>query len=124
MKPIVFFDSEIDPESGKILDIGAADLDGKEFHSIKIADFTDFIAKYDYIGGHNIFACDLEYLGSAMPKNQTVHYIDTLCLSPLLFPKKPYHRLLKDDKLQTDMLSNPLDDSIKSMELFMDEVAA
>lgn len=124
MKPIVFFDSEIDPESGKILDIGAADLDGKEFHSTKIADFTDFIAKYDYIGGHNIFACDLEYLGSAMPKNQTVHYIDTLCLSPLLFPKKPYHRLLKDDKLQTDMLSNPLDDSIKSMELFMDEIAA
>ena len=50
--------------------------------------------------------------------------IDTLYLSPLLFPTKPYHKLLKDDKLQTDELNNPLNDSIKAKDLFHDEVAA
>ena len=124
MKPIVFFDSEINPESKSILDIGAVDIDGKKFHNARIADFTTFMSKYAYIGGHNIFACDLEYLETAIAENRTVHYIDTLCISPLLFPKKPYHRLLKDDQLQTDTLSNPLDDSVKSMELFMDEIIA
>ncbi|HWQ43658.1 MAG TPA: hypothetical protein VN456_16720 [Desulfosporosinus sp.] len=29
-------------------------------------------------------------------------FIDTLFLAPLLFPAKPYHKLLKDDKLQTE----------------------
>ena len=124
MRPIVFFDSEIDPESGTILDIGAADIEGKQFHSARIADFSAFMSKYDYIGGHNILACDLVYLAAAITQEKPVHFVDTLCLSPLLFPKKPYHRLLKDDKLQTDTLSNPLDDSIKSMELFIDETAA
>ena len=32
--------------------------------------------------------------------------------------------LLKNDKLQTDSLSNPLDDAVKSFELFCDEVTA
>ena len=50
--------------------------------------------------------------------------IDTLYLSPLLFPHRPYHALLKDDKLQTDELNNPLNDSIKAMQLFYDEVNA
>ena len=50
--------------------------------------------------------------------------IDTLYLSPLLFPRKPYHALLKDDKLQTDELNNPLNDSIKARDLFNDEVSA
>lgn len=42
--------------------------------------------------------------------------IDTLCLSPLLFPMRPYHALIKDDKLQSDSLNNPLNDSIKPMD--------
>ena len=50
--------------------------------------------------------------------------IDTLRLSPLLFPKRPYHKLLKDDKLQTDELNNPLNDSIKARDLFYDEINA
>ena len=53
-----------------------------------------------------------------------IKYIDTLFLSPLLFPNKPYHRLLKDDKLQTDELNNPLNDAIKAKELFYDEINA
>jgi len=50
--------------------------------------------------------------------------IDTLYLSPLMFPRKPYHALLKDDKLQTDEINNPLNDAIKARDLFFDEVTA
>ncbi len=42
----------------------------------------------------------------------------------MLFPTKPYHALLKDDKLQTEDTNNPLNDSIKAKDLFYDEVAA
>ena len=122
MKSIVFFDAEINPENRQILDIGAVDADGHQFHAVPVGEFTAFIKEYSYIGGHNILAFDLKYLETAIPQSASVQYIDTLCLSPLLFPAKPYHRLLKNDKLQTESLSNPLDDAVKSFELFCDEV--
>ncbi len=50
--------------------------------------------------------------------------LDTLYLSPLLFPKKPYHKLLKNDKLQTDDINNPLSDAKKAKDLFFDEQSA
>jgi ATP-dependent DNA helicase RecQ len=53
-----------------------------------------------------------------------LNVIDTLFLSPLLFPTRPYHHLLKDDKLQSEELNNPLNDSIKARDLFNDEVSA
>jgi len=34
------------------------------------------------------------------------------------------HKLLKDDKLQTEDTNNPLNDSIKAKDLFFDEIAA
>ncbi|MBQ6040343.1 MAG: RecQ family ATP-dependent DNA helicase [Oscillospiraceae bacterium] len=124
MKPILFFDAEINPENGQILDIGAVGSDGRQFHAASVGEFSSFVKEYEWFGGHNILSFDLKYLEAAMPQGDSVQYIDTLCLSPLLFPAKPYHRLLKDDKLQTDSLSNPLDDAVKSWELFCDEVAA
>ena len=124
MKPILFFDAEINPENGQILDIGAVDSDGRQFHAASVGDFSAFVKKYEWFGGHNILAFDLKYLEAAIPQSASAQYVDTLCLSPLLFPAKPYHRLLKDDKLQTDSLSNPLDDAVKSFELFCDEITA
>jgi ATP-dependent DNA helicase RecQ len=50
-------------------------------------------------------------------------YIDTLFLS-LFFPTRPYHHLLKDDKLQTEELNNPVNDSLKAKDLFNDEITA
>ena len=41
-----------------------------------------------------------------------------------MFPVKPYHSLLKDDKLITDEFNNPLNDSMKARDLLNDEVAA
>jgi len=80
----------------------------------------------EYICGHNIFKHDLKYLQNAIDSAglNNLKYIDTLFLSPLLFPAKPYHALLKDDKLQTDELNNPLNDAKKARDLFFDEVTA
>jgi len=126
MKPIIFFDTEIDPRNKKILDIGSVKSDGSIFHSNSVKDFADTLNNNDFICGHNIIKHDLKYLHkhlSSQGKNR-FKYIDTLYLSPLLFPNRPYHKLVKDDKIQTDELNNPVNDSIKAKDLFNDEITA
>lgn len=126
MNSIVFFDTEIDPNRGIVLDIGGIKENGAGFHSASIEKFIEFIRGSEYICGHNVFNHDLKYVQNAIDaaKINSLKYIDTLYLSPLLFPKRPYHALLKDDKLQTEELNNPLNDSIKAKDLFFDEVNA
>ncbi len=125
MNSIVFIDTEIDVKSKRILDIGGVDEKGENFHSCAVSDFINFVNGTRYICGHNILKHDLPYLQKASRINFSVfNCIDTLYLSPLLFPKQPYHALVKDDKLQTEDLNNPLNDAIKAMDLFYDEVAA
>ncbi|MCD4818863.1 MAG: RecQ family ATP-dependent DNA helicase [Candidatus Cloacimonetes bacterium] len=126
MKPIAFFDTEIEPDSKQILDIGAIKSDGNIFHSNSIKDFTYFLENTEFICGHNIIKHDLIYIKKYLFFNEINKFqiIDTLFLSPLLFPKRPYHRLLKDDKLQTDELNNPVNDSQKARDLFNDEITA
>ncbi|KOS05666.1 ATP-binding protein [Flavobacterium akiainvivens] len=125
-RSITFIDTEIESNKGKILDIGAIKADGNHFHKPSLGDFTQFLRGSEYVCGHNILNHDIKYVGNAVydagidPSN----IIDTLYLSPLLFPTKPYHALLKDDKLQTEDTNNPLNDSIKARDLFNDEVAA
>jgi ATP-dependent DNA helicase RecQ len=126
MPIIAFVDTEIEPNSGKITDIGGVATDGRSFHANSAAGFVHFLRGSQYVCGHNILQHDLRYIqphldAAGLPRPNV---IDTLYLSPLLFPTKPYHALLKDDKLQTDELNNPLNDAIKAKDLFFDEVAA
>lgn len=124
LKSIAFIDTEIEPNSGKILDIGSVKEDGSSFHSNSIANFIKFLQDSQYVCGHNIFNHDLKYIKNALKAADiNSKIIDTLFLSPLLFPMKPYHALLKDDKLQTEDTNNPLNDSLKAKDLFFDEVA-
>ncbi len=125
MNSIAFVDTEIEPKSRKILDIGSVKGDGNSFHSNSIADFIKFLNGTEFICGHNILNHDLQYIQKAVTdaKVNSTNIIDTLFLSPLLFPTKPYHALLKDDKLQTEETNNPLNDSIKAKDLFFDEVS-
>jgi len=125
MKSIAFIDTEIEPKSRKILDIGSVKENGNSFHSNSIADFIKFLNGTEFICGHNIINHDLVYIDKAITdaKVNSENIIDTLFLSPLLFPTKPYHALLKDDKLQTEDTNNPLNDSIKAKDLFFDEVS-
>lgn len=125
MNSIAFIDTEIDPKSQKILDIGSIKNNGSSFHKTSVDEFIRFINGTQYICGHNILNHDIKYIGKALADAgiNSENIIDTLFLSPLLFPTKPYHALLKDDKLQSEDTNNPLNDSIKAKDLFNDEIA-
>jgi len=125
MKSIAFIDTEVDANNHKILDIGGIDDKGNIFHSNSGFGLTSFLKDIQFICGHNILNYDLKYIhkftAEAGISNSNV--IDTLFLSPLLFPTSPYHSLLKDDKLQTEETNNPVNDSIKAKDLLNDEIA-
>jgi len=120
LNSIVFFDTEIEPKSRKIGDIGAITARGNSFHNSNLNEFIEFLRGNEFLCGHNIFNHDLIYLGKSISQAgiSGTNCIDTLFLSPLFFPTKPYHALVKDDKLQSDETNNPLNDSIKARDLF------
>lgn len=126
MKPISFFDIEASSETGTILDIGCIRSDEAKFHKNSIHEFIEFIKSSHFLCGHNIILHDLKFLQKQIATLKDVGFkpIDTLVLSPLLFPQKPYHRLLKDDKIQNEEANNPLNDAIKARELLLDEIDA
>ncbi len=115
---IVFIDTEVGVSTQKVQDFGAVREDGAVLHTHSSKEFNEFISKCDTLCGHNIIGHDLKYV--QLQKRYQV--IDTLPLSPLLFPNKPYHRLVKDDKLQVDELNNPVNDAKKARDLFYDEL--
>ncbi len=129
MYKVVFIDTEVSTESNIVLDYGAA-VDGSTYiHTKSAREFEEFLihngtGSRRFLCGHNIVHHDAKYIRQQMQAAGITDLIDTLYLSPLLFPDKPYHALLKDDKLLTDSLNNPLNDAIKAMELFYDEVNA
>ena len=124
LKDIVFIDAEAEPRSGKVVDIGAVKWDGSEFHANSPPGFTAFLRGCKYVCGHNILRHDAKLLKAEISKSGAKLFIDTLYLSPLLFPKKPYHKLVKDDKLVADEMNNPLNDAKKARDLLNDEISA
>ena len=123
-KSVVFFDTEISVDDKKIKDIGAVRSDKGTLHTASVSDFCAFSADADFLCGHNVVHHDMQYLAPMVDSRVPKRIIDTLYLSPLLFPKRPYHRLVKDDKLQVEELNNPVNDSQKAQTLFFDEVNA
>ncbi|ULQ55830.1 RecQ family ATP-dependent DNA helicase [Flavihumibacter rivuli] len=122
---VTFFDLEVDPKSKKIADLGYISSDHSQYHGTSIEKLLAQFNRSQFIAGHNILLHDLPYMARLYPDiefDQWKH-IDTLFLSPILFPSKPYHRLLKDDKISDDAPNNPLNDSIKARDLFFDELA-
>lgn len=117
---IAFIDTEVGLQNKKAKDFGVVRDDGAVLHTHSQDEFQRFIYGCEYICGHNIVNFDLKY--SPIKGRHT--YIDTLPISPLLFPNKPYHRLVKDDKLQVDELNNPVNDAKKAKDLFYDEIEA
>lgn len=123
-KSIVFIDTEISMSGDQINDMGAIREGKIPFHKKDFKEFLNYVKDSDYVCGHNIIAHDLRYIKKIRDVDLSSKAIDTLFLSPLLFPKHPYHALLKDDKLQVDELNNPLNDCYKAEILFYDEVNA
>lgn len=117
-----FLDVEVSVKERRVRDIGALRWDNSVFHSCNKQELVEFLNEVDFLCGHNIINHDVKYLfGKDSHKWELV---DTLYVSPLLFPERPYHRLLKDDKLICDQMNNPVNDCKKAYDLLMDEVAA
>ena len=123
-RTITFIDSEISETGGTILDLGAVKDSGQQFHSASLADFSAFLKGSDFLCGHNVLRHDLRYLRPALRGPLPGNVVDTLCLSPLLFPDRSRHALAKDDKVLPEALNNPLNDAEKARDLFYEEVSA
>ena len=124
MDKIVFIDTEVGITDRKVHDIGAVDADGNVLHTGNPNELVSFVGNTKFVCGHNIIHHDLHFLRQSLNVGLDLTAVDTLYLSPLLFPKRPYHALLKDDKLQTDELNNPVNDCKKAMQLLYDEITA
>jgi ATP-dependent DNA helicase RecQ len=126
MSSVVFLDTEADAQSQKILDLGCVNDAGNKLHSSSMDEIIPMVKNADFLCGHNFLNHDWKFLASHLQPYglEATQIIDTLFLSPLLFPARPYHALLKDDKIQNDDFNNPLSDAIKARMLFDDEVSA
>ena len=125
-RSITFIDLEVQADSGTVVDYGGLKANGSTYHGKSSDAFTMFLADSSFLCGHNLIKHDSRYMADIITRIglPTEGRIDTLNLSPLLFPRKPYHALLKDEKLLVDELNNPLSDAIKAKDLFFDEVTA
>jgi len=115
-------DCEVGMKDKRVHDIGALRWDGATFHAADKHAMMQFLDGVDYICGHNIIHHDAKYLFGEDIRECTL--VDTLYVSPLLFPERPYHRLLKDDKLVSEQMNNPVNDCEKARDLLMEEVTA
>jgi ATP-dependent DNA helicase RecQ len=74
-----------------------------------------------FICGHNALAHDVPIIRKLgyqeLPDDKV---LDTLYLSPLAFPKKPYHALIKDGKICSETRNNPVQDSRSCAEVLKD----
>ena len=114
-------DVEIGLKDHRTHDIGALKHDNTTFHKISKEELFIFLNDVDYICGHNIVHHDAKYLFT--DKICRWILVDTLYVSPLLFPERPYHRLVKDDKLMSEQMNNPVNDCKKAKDLLLDEIA-
>lgn len=119
-KPYAIIDVEVGIQDHKIHDIGALRYDDAIYHKASTQELLNFLEGVDYICGHNIIHHDAKYL---FPDNDCRWIlVDTLYLSPLLFSEYPYHKLVKDDKLMSDQMNNPVNDCKKAKDLLLDEI--
>lgn len=116
-----FVDLEVGIKDRKIHDIGILRWDGAVFHSANRREALKFLKNTDFICGHNVIHHDMKYLLG--DEKHSWILVDTLYMSPLLFPNRPYHHLLKDDKLMSEQMNNPVNDCVKARDLMMDELA-
>ena len=120
-----FVDAEVGTRDHKVHDIGALRHDGAVLHTASKEELWPFLQGVDYVCGHNIVHHDAKYLfdGEGEKGKLRRMLVDTLYMSPLLFSERPYHKLVKDDKLITDDINNPVNDCKKARSLLFDEIA-
>ncbi|SDB60630.1 ATP-dependent DNA helicase RecQ [Desulfonatronum thiosulfatophilum] len=130
----VVIDLEIHPEENRLLKIGVVDLrDRKTRHYQGRIHAGDSLAAIDslfsngsFLLGHNILGHDLPWLREHFPATGVLELppLDTLHLSPLAFPRNPYHHLVKDYKLVKVAVNDPVQDCLQAERVFHDEIEA
>src|SRR5690554_1476174 len=123
---MLYFDLEVNPKNNVINDFGAIKDTGSKIHTTNVKEFSMFIQGTKFFVGHNVVNHDFKYFNNydELKNLRPSDAIDTLFLSTLLFPEEPYHKLVKDYKLYTESLNNPLNDSIIAKSLFSDILEA
>ena len=124
-------DLEVGKEDGGIHSFGAVRGDtGHGYHGGSSAsELTRLDALADgaaFVLGHNLIAFDLPYLRAAKPDLRLLDLptIDTLRLSPLAFPRNPYHRLVKhyqDGSLLRGRINDPELDARLALKVFCEQ---
>ena len=133
LQNFVSIDLEVSPKSGRIEKLAAVRASTDQYITYKVKDLAQDLARLDefvdgasFILGHNIIEHDIPHIKAANPNLRLLRLpvIDTLRLSPLAFPKNPYHRLVKhykDGGLIRSQLNDPKLDADISKGLFHDE---
>lgn len=102
---------------------GELNLEAALIRLDRLADGADFVL------GHNLIAFDLPQLKGVRPdlRLPSLPAVDTLQLSPLAFPRNPYHYLVKHDQdgqLKRGRLNDPEPDARLALEVFGDQRGA
>ena len=127
-------DLEVGKEDGRIHAFGAVRGDTGHWYqgSGSAAELTRLDALADgvsFLLGHNLIEFDLPYLRAAKPDLRLLDLpvIDTLRLSPLAFPRNPYHRLVKhyqDGALVRGRINDPELDARLALAVFGEQRVA
>lgn len=119
LQSILFLDLETGRDGTRIWELGAVFGDRPPISTAGVAvkdallELRSWIDEADLVCGHNALAHDfpiLARLGSV--EVPSAKQVDTLMLSPLAFPKKPYHALVKEGKLVSASKNDPVADAI------------
>ena len=119
---LLFIDIETSTQDqGNIMQMWAIDdSDNFVYKWDNIKEFNKKLMSFDYIVWHNILNHDLVQLSKERSIDIKVFskpIIDTLWLSSLVFIKKPYHKLIKDYKI--DKINDPVEDSKLCKDVFV-----
>ena len=107
----LFFDLEYNPETQKVREYGYI-LGEERVRATSPAKLEEAATKAVYIVGHNVLRHDAPILRQYFSINfPNVKALDTLMLSSLLFPRKPYHKLRKEYLHDENEPSDPLKDA-------------
>ena len=132
--PFVAIDLEAH-RNGRLTEIGAVRHDGRTFQrkptnkrqtSIALKELDHFCSGATYLLGHNLIDHDLTVLRQTDPDLSLLQtrVVDTLYLSPLAFPRNPYHRLVKNYKLVKETRNDPVADAKLATRLFGEQYDA
>ncbi|MCM5664010.1 RecQ family ATP-dependent DNA helicase [Galbibacter mesophilus] len=111
MQNILFLDIEVNPKTHKI-DYGAT-FKGQELHERNSKRLEQWIREANYVCGHNIIKHDIPELKKKLGDEifEGKRLIDTLLWSPILFVKRPNHKLTKGYRIVNESeINNPLSD--------------